>query len=60
MSQQYIIQGYAINERRIQALEKTVDIQTRMLADALDVEEKDVMTTLVMNLLGCERFGSVR
>lgn len=26
----YILKGYAINEKRLQALEKTVDIQTRM------------------------------
>ena len=30
---QYVIQGYAINEKRLLALEKTVDIQTRMIAD---------------------------
>lgn len=40
---QYIIDGYAINEKRLQALEKTVDIQTKMLADALDVEEADIL-----------------
>ena len=40
---QYIMQGYAINEKRLQALEKTVDIQTRMLADALNIEERDVL-----------------
>jgi len=40
---QYVIQGYAINEKRLHALEKTVDIQTRMIADALDVEESDVL-----------------
>ena len=40
---QYVIQGYAINEKRLHALEKTVDIQTRMIADALDVEEADVL-----------------
>ena len=34
---QYIIQGYAINEKRLRVLEKTVDIQTRMLAGALDI-----------------------
>ena len=39
----YIINGYAINEKRMIALEKTVDIQTRMLADALNVEEKDIL-----------------
>lgn len=39
----YIIDGYAINEKRLLALEKTVDIQTRMIADALDIEEADVL-----------------
>ena len=48
---QFILKGYAINEKRLQALKKTVDIQSRMLADALDIEEKDVMVKLVMNLL---------
>ena len=36
---QYVIQGYAINEKRLQALERTVDIQTKMLACTLEVEE---------------------
>ena len=40
---QYIMKGYAINEKLLQALEKTVDIQSRMLAGALDIEEKDVL-----------------
>lgn len=40
---QYMIDGYAINEKRLAALEKTVDIQTRMLADALNVEERDIL-----------------
>lgn len=40
---QYIMKGYAINEKRLQALQKTVDIQSRMLADALDIEETDVL-----------------
>lgn len=39
----FIIEGYALNEQRLKALEKTVDIQTRMLADALDIEERDVL-----------------
>ena len=29
---QYIIQGYAINEKRLEALQRTVSIQTKMLA----------------------------
>ena len=40
---QYVIEGYAINEKRLQALEKTVEIQTKMLADALDVEAADIL-----------------
>lgn len=40
---QFILKGYAINEKRLQALKKTVDIQTRMLAGALDIEESDVL-----------------
>ena len=52
----YIMDGYAINEKRLSALEKTVDIQTRMLADALDVEESDILRavsqyTEALNLL---------
>ena len=35
----YILKGYAINEKRLQALRKTVDIQSRMLADALDISD---------------------
>ena len=40
---QYIMKGYDINEKRLQSLQKTVDIQSRMLSDALDIEETDVL-----------------
>ena len=40
---QYVIKGYAINEKRLEALQKTVDIQARMLACTLDIEEEDVL-----------------
>ena len=39
----YIIDGYAINEKRLAALKKTVEIQNKMLANALNVEEADVL-----------------
>ena len=39
---QFILKGYALNENHLQALRKTVDIQSRMLVDALDIEEKNV------------------
>lgn len=45
---QYIIQGYAVNEKRLAALQRTVDIQTRMIADALDIEEADVLKAVNM------------
>lgn len=47
---QFILQGYAINEKRLQALKKTVDIQSRMIAESKP-EEKEVMVKLVMKLL---------
>ena len=40
---QYIVNGYAINKKRLDALEKTVSIQTKMLANALNIEEQDVL-----------------
>ena len=40
---QYIMQGYAINEKRLAALQRTVDIQTKMLASTLDVDEAELL-----------------
>lgn len=40
---QYIIQGYAVNEKRLEALQRTVSIQTKMLASTLELEEADVL-----------------
>ena len=39
----YMIKGYAINEKRLVALQKTVEIQSRMLADTLDVDQAGVL-----------------
>ena len=39
----YTLNGYAINERRLQALQKTVEIQTKMIAGTLDIEQQDVL-----------------
>lgn len=38
----YMIQGYAINQKRIEALNKTVEIQTKIIANTLEIDEKDV------------------
>ena len=40
---QYAIKGYAINEKRLQALRKTVEIQTKMLANTMEIEAEDVL-----------------
>ena len=40
---QYILNGCAINEKRLIALKKTVGIQTKMLACTLEVEEEDIL-----------------
>ena len=40
---QYIMNGYAINERRLTALQKTVEIQSKMIANTLNVEQDDVL-----------------
>lgn len=38
----YLIQGYAINEKRMNALNKTIDIQNRMLAYSLDIDKEEL------------------
>lgn len=40
---QYIFQGYAINENRLTALQKTVEIQSKMLASTLKVDEAEIL-----------------
>lgn len=40
---QYIMQGYAINEKRLAALQRTVNIQTKMLASTLEVDETELL-----------------
>ena len=40
---QYIIKGYAINEKRLAALNKTVEIQSKIIADTLEIEEVEVL-----------------
>lgn len=40
---QYIMKGYAINEKRLAALSKTVEIQSKIIADTLELEEAEVL-----------------
>ena len=42
----FLIQGYAINEKRLIALNKTIDIQTRMLSYALDIDKEELIKVI--------------
>lgn len=38
----YIIQGSVIHQKRLEALNKIVQIQSQIIANALEIDEKDV------------------
>jgi len=42
----YLIQGYAINQKRLEALNKTIDIQNRMLSYALDIDKEELLKVI--------------
>ena len=44
---QYLIQGYALNNKRLETLNKVVDIQNRMLAYSLNIDKEEL--TKVIN-----------
>ena len=43
---QYIVQGYATNAKRLESLQRTVDIQSKMLSSALDADEAEILTAV--------------
>ena len=42
----FMIKGYAMNKKRLDVLNKTISIQSRMLASALNIEEKEVLNVI--------------
>ncbi|SDA75418.1 Fic/DOC family protein [Butyrivibrio sp. INlla18] len=40
---QYIMKGYAVNEKGLAALNKTVEIQSKIIANTLEIEEAEVL-----------------
>ena len=42
----YMIKGYAVNENRLEILNKTIDIQTKMLASTLELDESEVLNVI--------------
>lgn len=42
----FMIKGYAMNRKRLDVLNKTIAIQSRMLASTLNIEEKEVLNVV--------------
>lgn len=42
----YMLKGYAVNQKRLDVLNKTIAIQSRMLASTLNIEEKEVLSVV--------------
>lgn len=42
----YMIKGYSINKKRLAALNKTIEIQSRMLASTLEIDAKEVLSVI--------------
>ena len=42
----YMIKGYSINQKRLDALNKTIEIQSRMLASTLEIDAKEVLSVI--------------
>ena len=42
----YMIKGYAINQKRLEALDRTVKIQSRIIASTLELDEKEVLNVI--------------
>ena len=42
----YMIKGYSINQKRLDALNKTIEIQSRMLASTLKIDAKEVLSVI--------------
>ena len=42
----YMLKGYAINQKRLEALDRTVKIQSRIIASTLELDEKKVLNVV--------------
>lgn len=59
-----MIKGYSVNEKRLKILNKTIDIQTKMLASTLELDENEVLNVIVtyqnaLSLLDDYDYGSI-
>ena len=42
----YMLKGYAINQKRLETLDRTVKIQSRIIASTLELDEKEVLNVV--------------
>ena len=43
---EYMVQGYAVNEKRLKALNKVIEIQSNIIADVLELDSKEVLDVI--------------
>ena len=43
---EYLIQGYSINKRRIEVLNKTIEVQNKMLASSLNIDQEALVNVI--------------
>lgn len=51
---EYIVQGYAVNEKRLKVLNKVIEIQSNIIADVLEIESKEVFDVIQKYTLALE------
>ena len=42
----YMVKGYAVNQKRLDILQKTIDIQSRMLSSSLEIDNDDLLKVI--------------
>ena len=43
---EYMVQGYAVNEKRLKVLNKVIGIQSNIIADVLELDSKEVLDVI--------------
>ena len=43
---EYLIQGYSINKKRIEVLNKTIEVQNKMLASSLNIDQETLVNVI--------------
>ena len=60
-----MLKGYAVNQKRLEALDRTVKIQSRIIASTLELDEKEagklngILAAVYQNVFGTEVYPSI-